>query len=377
MFVSVGNLPMATFDHNKSGAVALALAILRLQNRVYSRNSTRCQKLTMSSDPVPPAPGAPTTTPTSDAGTTNVEAGNPVRLTLESSKRAYAWLAAQSENPRGIISDDGVRHHPVPVKCFDSCPELNYDKPEGFVIISRSFLPKAKKDMRVAAVRALPSQASPAQIDDMHDLMKEVWKAFIENLNGKLFVRLTQRCRDLKIKKGTKFATTIKEAGVAFRTEEPTLTEMAKYFDLFYLEIDRNNMKNEIVNESMKDLKFWFSNDEADMNYVANGKVKSSCIQHLLMEKLRDQRNPYKKGARIPHGIKFTVTVEGGRSSNGMRRRKKGDAFDPITNLSGWGEQLHVEFNSNHGYAMPEKVCSFGLSCELSRIASNCFSPQA
>ena len=309
-----------------------------------------------------PDPAPPPTTPAADAGTAaNDDAvANPLGLREEASKRAYAWLLDQSKDPIGILSADGVRRHPLLTtdKCSQSCPEKNYDKPEGFVVISRSFLPGLKRDMRDAAVRVLPLTATDAHIRDMVSLMTEMWTVIGKQLSGKVFLVLSEECRRLKIRIGNRFATSLHDVGTAFKKEEPSVAAMKKYFELFYETLEKGNTKNEIVNQVMYDHRLWFSNKAADRNTVGNGKVKSSCIQHMLMDKYREKRNPYKKQGRNPHGITFSTTVKGGRQANDMPRRKKDEGFDPTISLDGWGGAKHLEFCADNGFSVPKKVCS-------------------
>ena len=304
---------------------------------------------------------------------------NPLQLTDPRSIEAYKELLKRTDDT-GIIDKDGIRKVPAPPQHNGDKPELNFDKPVGFIAVSRSFLPLTKTNFHASAIKELfaaggEDQASNEKVADMVRLMQDIWVKVGRSLKSKLELFLGKAVREQELPRGTNdptHCTSSREAIRAFLNSEPTLVNCEKIYNIFYKALAVPGAKESIVYSVMMELKIWHTVGEQDSrNYTKNKRLKVSCLMTLCSEKAREFNNSLFKSKRATHSVKVTITVpNGGRLAQKLSRRKRDDSFDPLVNLVGWCGGEHLRFCKDRGFDKPKPLGDPSVPVSLTAFVS-------
>ena len=285
---------------------------------------------------------------------------NPLELSNPMSIEAYKELLKRTNNT-GIIDKDGLRKAPAPPSYTGDKPESNFDKPVGFIAVSRSFLPLTKQHFQTSAIKELfagggEGVASEKKVADMVALMQDIWAKVSRSLKSKLGLVLGKAVLDQEVPRGTndpKHCANAREAIRAFLNMDPTLEMCEKIYNIFYMTLAVPGVKESIVYSVMMELKIWHTTGE-HRNHTNTKKLKVSCFMTLCNEKAREFNNTLFKTKRATHSVKVTITVpKGGRLAHKLNRRKRDDAFDPLVNLVGWCSEQHRQFCKDNDFPEP------------------------
>jgi hypothetical protein len=289
------------------------------------------------------------------------ERSNPIGLSSDEAVRAYDGLMKRSAQ-RGVFKDDGeVLMHLPADHDGDKNLEDNYAKPAGFCIVSRSIIPETMKmeQVRTAAVRELPGNATEQDIEDMIAFIIETRKAYSASIKSKLTVHIVAQIKKGQIvyNKTNKNVSTITEALTAYNSQEPTLERCGQYHKIFYTSFAVPGLKERMVHRTMMQMQLWHSNDQDKLNCThKTGRLKTSCFRRICNDKAREYLNPYTKVKRQTHGVQFSVTVPGGRKAHGMSRRKPDEGFIPNEYIVGWNDDRHKSFCVANGFEAPKPL---------------------
>ena len=284
---------------------------------------------------------------------------NPIGLEKLRSLRAYSALLKRSEGKGKVTISGKALNQVAPDIYYGKDPELNFDKPDGFIVVTKSFIPPGTSpaEIRTAATRELPDTATEDDIKDMEELIKEVRSKFMAACKSALVVRLTGEIRELKIpfKKEQRTCSNSKEVFTAFQSQEPTIEFCAMIYQAYYAWFEKKGAKEMVLYSVMRSLKIWHCNDlQSDRNKTPKtGTSKSSCFQTLLVNQMRQLRSKFTKASRLNHGVRVTITEKGGRKENKKPRRNPLQGFVPTDYISGWAETKHKEFCEKNQFERP------------------------
>lgn len=288
-----------------------------------------------------------------------LEHSNPMGLEKVKSLRAYAALLKRSESKGKVTMSGKALNQVAPDTYCGKDPELNFDKPSGFVVVSKSFIPNgiSSAEIRTAATRELPDSASEDEIQDMEELIREVREKFMNACKSTLSVRLTAQIREMKIpfEKEQRICLNSKEVFAAYQSQEPTIELCDQIYQTHYSWFEKKGVKECILYSVMRSLKIWHCNDlQSERNKTPKtGTPKSSCFKTLLVNQMRQLRSKFTKDSRLNHGIRVTITEKGGRKENKKPRRNPQLGFVPSDYITGWGEAKHKEFCERNGFDAP------------------------
>ena len=284
---------------------------------------------------------------------------NPIGLEKLRSLRAYSALLKRSEGKGKVTISGKPLNQVAPAIYYGKDPELNFDKPDGFIVVTKSFIPPGTSpaEIRTAATRELPDNATEKDIKDMEELIKEARAKFMAACKSALVVRLTGEIRELKIpfKKEQRTCSNSKEVFTAFQSQEPTIEFCAMVYEAYYSWFEKKGAKEMLLYSVMRSLKIWHCNDlQSDRNKTPKtGTSKSSCFQTLLVNQMRQLRSKFTKASRLNHGVRVSITEKGGRKGNNKPRRNPLQGFVPADYISGWGDTKHKEFCQKNQFKPP------------------------
>lgn len=297
--------------------------------------------------------------------------GNPLRLGNENAKRAYKALYERSEPLGKVLISGKPAGKPAPDTCMEKAPELNYDKPNSFVVVSKSLIPSqmTEENIKTSAIRELPDDASKEEIDDMIELIKAIRTVFQETCKSKHDLLLTAAIREegFPFNKHGRICANNKEVYSAFQSQPPSLSFLEKMYKVFYDGLESNGYREKLTYETMRELKLWHSNDSTS----GLNKTKS-CFHSLTVDIVRNSRGKYSKTkARVNHGVSVTISAVGGRKHR--RDPKKG--FIPQEYVKGWAEPKHELFNARHGFPKPLPLADAIAEFEAARGNTSSYGP--
>ena len=90
-----------------------------------------------------------------------------------------------------------------------------------------------------------------------------------------------------------------------------------------------------MIYDAMKKMNLWFlTHDKEDTlnqtyyrTHINKNRIKESCFCSLGRCKKREFITNQTKEARLTHGVKITITIQGGRGKAGLARRTKTGSF--------------------------------------------------
>lgn len=221
------------------------------------------------------------------------------------------------------------------------CPEMEYDMPDDYIAINRSFFPQTFGDemMTQYSVQNMPSNSSPEDIKDMNQLMKEMKEIIGNSANSKIMIHSGTLSSEERV--NGKKVSTYQELTQAWK-KDPSVDGLAEsLYNVMYDTTDNPENFNKLVNTIMlKDLKIWCTVHDGSKDLILTGKQKDkpkvNAAAKLVRNKGRDTCRS--KVNSCAHGVKIVVTHKGGRKS---RRKKK---FIHEENVTGWHGEKHMKW---------------------------------
>lgn len=293
-------------------------------------------------------------------GATTKEAG--FKLHDELAIKAYNRLKEESDKVGPVTNLVGVGSRVAPVTFPGMAKgkrfELNYDKPDGALVITRSFLPVEEKKVKLFAEAHVTAprpdsraykEDYPKQVKEMTALVASLRKIVITAVKSAVSMILTTELSKLGFfsKKLKRNCTTTTEVFQAWQSQEPELSFCENLYKLYYSAWE--DKKEQVAYEVMMKLGLWLSTTEEAQN-----DKKVSCLVSLVGLVLRQYRNKFSRGERLSHGITLTISVRGGgRQKQNMPRRKKEDGFVPEIMVLGWNGEKHQKFLAALSVAPP------------------------
>ncbi len=286
------------------------------------------------------------------------ETPNPLGLTTEMAMRSYYCFLKASEERGKVVSPDG-RHcgEAAPRHCTLANPELNFDKPEGYLVISRSFPCPSNKADDVKTTAQVELTAAGCRVDeetvrDCVQFQKELKITLYKKLNSKLKMMVDEEIVKQKLHNSVTNMACRDHAQVcsAYRHCPPRIDFFEQLYNVYVVPFEKEGIMNGLVYDVMCSLKLWYANDTKSLNQTKSGKAKVSAIRTIAGNKCRELRHPFTETKY--HGVTLTISVKGGRQ-NGRRKRAAG--FVEQEYVDGWGGKRHVEFCCAKGFASPEK----------------------
>ena len=281
------------------------------------------------------------------------------RLTSQEAKDAFEQLWKRTA--KAADSDDKRRPMPSMRRDFErrllcpdddplffrhKCVEAVYSRPEGFLSLNRSFFPTGdlKRD---AAVRSLPSNAGPSEIESMIKLQDELLLIFAKEVPSKITLKYHEKAAALKIMHKGKVVTQFDLIRKEFH-ENPSRDLLAKLYDLDYGLREDDHTMNEIRYEICQELKVYCTATDVRLDFVNKGKgtvPKAHFLNRTICDKFR-QISRSKIYGNPTHGISLTISHKKedkeDKEGKGTSRRSKCFSFDD--NVRGWEGPMHVAF---------------------------------
>lgn len=292
------------------------------------------------------------------------EVANPWLLVSEDAKSAYALLLKQSNGKGKVVNQHGDECAMVAPKTFSgNNPEVTFDKPDGFVIISRNFpcLSNNNDDVVANCTSELTAAGlSPADAGlraKFQILSYELKKTIRKKLSSKLKVHLNKAIFAETIKSGKEGSTACREANDVyklFRNAPPTLSMFRQIYDSFIKPFEDGRLIDEAVYETMLECGIWYGIGPAYSslnNNVRKKTLKQSQLRAIGRDKVREFRHVFTEEKYSKHGVTFTLSKPGGRG----KERRKQRQFDPSM-VKGWCGSKHIAFCKDHNYNDPTPV---------------------
>ena len=279
-------------------------------------------------------------------------------LTKPASMSAYRKLKLASANKGKLASLNGIETLNAPTHFPGKDFETNYNKPPGFVVVSKSFLPDGNKEIRDMAVRHI-EHCNQDDVSDMISLMYDIKDNFCIQANVLISnaLRVQINKAGLPYSKERRQCNSTREVFNAYQTQELTMEFMEKIYVCYFQCWDNKNLMFEIMYKVMMTMGLWHCNDsKSKLNQTAKGLPKLSCFYSLVVTQVRQMRNKFSRVARINHGVKLTISVPNSRAKSNMARRNKCDGFDPSNYVQNWGGEKHHAFNKRLGVGPPPKL---------------------
>lgn len=287
------------------------------------------------------------------------ERPNPWGLKSDEAKAAYNLLLEASRDKGKVYKLDGEECNLVaPNPPYEHPnPELTFDKPEGFVLISRNFPCLSNSQVSVNVACAQEMTAAGIQVDSMLPsfvkLNEELKRKLFKALGSKLKVLLNEKIKAEEIKSKTANAHNCVEATEVYRlykNEAPTVGLFHKIYNAFVLPFEDPRVIDKFVYDTMYQMGIWYGSGAAyeKLNTTEKKhKVKTSQIRTIAKTVAREFRHTFTRRMEAPHGVTLCLSKEGGRKD----RRKK-QQFE-LSFIHGWGGQKHLDFCKINGYPSP------------------------
>lgn len=290
---------------------------------------------------------------------------------------AYERLMKVSANVGAVTQLDGVGSRVAPKEYPGAAKgkrfELNYDKPDGALVITRSFLPvEASKISEYAKAHVEQPrvgskeyrQVYPKHVKEMELLMTTLRTSYLFTVKSAVTRALMDKIAELHFfySAQNRMCTTPTEVFKAYNSQEPDLVFIGKIYELYYGWWDEK--KDQVTYDCMRKMNLWLASDKAPQK---NAK-RVSCLSSLVGLVIRQIRNVFSRDDRISHGIRLTISVKAGREKNNMPRRKKEDGFIPALMVLGWGEDKHEAFNDTINAPKPVPLEQAIIAYEAEKI---------
>jgi hypothetical protein len=282
----------------------------------------------------------------------------PFKLDSEASKSGYAELLKLSKSI-GVSSTYMPLPTPLPTaqdkyKDVYSRPdfELHYKKPMGFCIITRDAFPASNKPERWSDCALLNciGQKKPEVISNYIAFANDLKKSCAASINSKLFTHLTACAKESGMTQVDSKAQvcTLKHVWDKWCNDIPSKDTCEKVWKIFYgsFEEDNSAVMRRMEFEILMEHHLWFSDADNLVNRISvGGRVKNSCIWHMIRDKTRDTfRNKYNLDKKVMHGIRVGVTrvSEPGQERKRSSRKKSQFIFEDC--VTGWMSSDHMMF---------------------------------
>lgn len=281
---------------------------------------------------------------------------NPIGLEQEGSKFFYRLLLQLSEE-RGQRLGGIQQEADAPASTSDSKPETNYNKPKGFIVLSRSFPTKHKKRelVRETVIKELTAVSNDALNEStincgiqFHDELKAKVGTWARSQLHLIASEAIAKCQILTADK-QRYCKDTREVKKAFKDGEPSLEQLRLIHQVYVQTFEEEGKLDRIVYELQRALKIWYSNDTPSLNNKSDGAVKVSTLRSIVVEKCREMRHKFTEKQNSYHGVTLVISVVGGRKV----RKKKGEGFVPHVNVKGWASEKHVEYSRKQNWVIP------------------------
>lgn len=237
--------------------------------------------------------------------------------------------------------------------------ELHYKKPMGFCIITRDAFPASNKPnawIDCAQVNCI-GQKKPEVISNYIEFAKDLKKSCAASINSKLFTHLTECAKESGMTQADskEQVCTLKHVWDKWCNDIPSKDTCEKVWKIFYgsFEEDNSAVMRRIEFEVLMEHHLWFSDADNLVNRISvGGRVKNSCIWHMIRDKTRDTfRNKYNLDKKVTHGIRVGVTrvTQPGQERKRCSRKRGQFIFeDCVTGWMAFDHQMFLERKSGH-----------------------------
>lgn len=295
-------------------------------------------------------------------------------LTSERSKKCYAALLKVSGGHRAKLkSKDGEYcGQPAPPTFALGAPELNFDKPEGFILISRSFpCLRSKVDaLRETAKLELAAAGCPVDnesVQDCVEFQKELKTKLFKVFNSKLKVLVDNAIIKEQVVCSVSNKVCQDHSAVcrAFKKNPPSLEFFEKLYKIYIAQFEEEGVLDAMVYEVMMELGLWYAYDRESLNKTSGGKdAKVSSLRTIAGTKCRELRHTMTE--KKSHGVTLTISIRGGRK----KRRKRENGFVPADYIQGWGDLQHLDFCRTLGLPDPPPLMATSGEPDFARNAA-------
>jgi hypothetical protein len=217
-------------------------------------------------------------------------------------------------------------------------------------------MPTSEKEdeKRVCAVRNLPKNASPADIDDMLVFMDELKQLAKKLTDSKLNVFIIAEAKKIKITYQGREVRDLKDLRNAWQDELDRMN-CRKIFAVLFGTFETSPIFPKIHFELMQECGLYPSTSRDVQNVTKTGRVKVGVFYNLIRNKLRDTfRSKIFSKKKKGHGVKLIVS-----GTNGQPRKR--GKFIWETCVQDWGEAAHRDWLAARG----ETVSSFNENDEV------------
>jgi hypothetical protein len=178
----------------------------------------------------------------------------------------------------------------------------------------------------------------------MIELQDELHRIFAKEVPAKVILKYHEKAAALKIMHQGKVVTQFDLIKKEFH-ENPSLTLLAKLYELDYGLREDDHSMNEIKYEICQELKVYCTATDVGLDFVTKGRgrvPKAHFLNRLICDKFR-QISRTKIYGSPKHGISLTISnKKEDNEDKGTSRRSKCYSFED--NVRGWGGPKHVAF---------------------------------
>lgn len=243
--------------------------------------------------------------------------------------------------------------------------ELRFNKPEGFLVISRRPFPVS--DTPQDWEKALSENCIRT---DKREHYGKFMRALKETLSVSVKSKLAHYTMEKALESGIQYkgkhVASFAEVCKSWHEEEITREKCKRVFDLLYGCFEREDTVSRIEWEVMREHGVYFSNANDELNRTkVGGSVAVSSIRQLIGAKIRDTyRKPFTKGnKRDGHGVTVNKTNTN-KAGGGRSKREKGE-FIFEENVKGWHGPARKRWNekvmTHFGPCVPKELVSVFL----------------
>lgn len=307
----------------------------------------------------------------SAAGTANskeddgagAELPNPLGLKSEGAKRIYNLILDKCEGRGKVLNKEGDHVGKIAEPSYSGLyPELHFDKPDGSILISRSFPIEGQKpdEIQAACTSELTALGLPAvkqNRDDMIEFHNELVQTLRVRIRSKLSVIVNHHIDQQGIR-STENNSMCKEMSDVVKEfkKNPLKENFPKLYGAYVLPFEDGSVIDGVIYLVLLESKVWYASGHKyqTLNQTAAGedsdrpRLKMSSLRAIARSVLRGFRHAFTQRKRSQHGCTLTISEPGGR---GKDRRKTQQFHWSL--VKGWGEQKHRAFCKTYGLPEP------------------------
>lgn len=264
-----------------------------------------------------------------------------------------------------LIESTATNSNPVPGKplpanhssAWKQDFELEFDKPDNFVVVSRVFY---SVDMKKHEQVAKNCANLPNHVNDYIELSKVLRVVMKDAIDSKVKLFFEEKLMEKGLAWGEngKLIQNKTELQKVWRKTIPTEEKVEALFYLLYT-IFKEKQEQVIWSISfqvMYEHGLWFSSDDSLSNrLVQGGTLKKTSVSTHTRERIRDIiRNSFSRKENSLHGVRLKLSVSAEEAREGKKptkriRGKGPEDFDWKVNVGGWMEAKHIQFLKSLG----------------------------